>query len=398
MAEKLSAVRITELLSRGIAEVVGKEHLRARLTQEETLRLKLGIDPTGARLHLGHAVPLRVLRRFQDLGHTVVLIIGDTTASIGDPSGRNETRPPMTPREIAQNFATYERQALKVLDRQRIEFRWQSEWYGKFGVADVVREASRLSAGWVLSHETFRSRMKKGQPLAFHELLYPLLQAYDSLAVKADVEFGGLDQKFNILTGRELMKAHGMEPQDVVLTKYLVGTDGQKMGKSLGNFIALEEEPFEMFGKIMSLPDTVLRDYFELATDVPMDEIHRMKFTGVAARDAKLRLAETIVGMYHGAALSREARRRWEEFVKGEGGVIEKIVLRKGSGPANLKNLIARALSISLTESQRLLEQKAVLLDGKTESSWNYQIRNLPKGEHRIVVGKKKKTIVVVVQ
>lgn len=392
-----------ELLTRGVAEVIDRQHLSLRLRRGEKLRLKLGIDPTGAKLHLGHAVPLRMLRRFQDCGHTVVLIIGDTTATIGDPSGRNETRPPLTKQEIAANLATYERQALTILDRKRLEFRWQSEWYKKFSISDVIREAAKLSAGWILSHETFRQRMKSGQPLALHELLYPLLQAYDSVAVKADVEIGGLDQKFNLLTGRELMKAHGLEPQDVVLAKYLIGTDGQKMGKSLNNFIALEEEPFEMFGKIMSMPDTVLRDYFEFATDVPMEEIEKMKFADVAARDAKLRLAETIVSSYHGKEEAKLARISWNQFTEKGISAESKLFYidkRKKTLAKNdelmLRDVIVKVgLAKSKSESQRLFEQGAVQLDGRVTKDWRTKVKELPPVDHNLTVGKKNTRVLI---
>lgn len=400
---KPTAAQVDNLLTRGIAEVIDEGHLRQRLLAGEKLRLKLGIDPTGTRLHLGHAVPLRTLRRFQDLGHTVVLIIGDFTARIGDPSGKIATRPPLTPEEIEQNFATYERQAFKILHNENVEARWQSEWFNTFGLREVVREAAKLSAGWILSHETFRDRMKKGRALAFHELLYPLLQAYDSVAVKADVEFGGLDQKFNILTGRELMKAHGMEPQDIMLTKYLVGTDGQKMGKSLNNFIALEEEPFEMFGKIMSMPDEALRDYFELATDVPLQDFQKMNFTGTEARNTKMFLARKIVEQYHGTAASQQTLRKWNDFVsKGEGDVVKTFTFREGDAPSgptvSARNLVSKTLSISLTETQRLFEQGAVTINEKIEKDWKMQPQQLPRGQHRIVIGKKKSTIVVNVE
>lgn len=379
-----------ELLTRGVAEVIDRQHLSLRLRRGEKLRLKLGIDPTGVKLHLGHAVPLRMLRRFQNCGHTVVLIIGDTTATIGDPSGRNETRPPLTKQEIAANLATYERQALTILDRKRLEFRWQSEWYKKFSISDVIREAAKLSAGWILSHETFRQRMKGGQPLALHELLYPLLQAYDSVAVKADVEFGGLDQKFNLLTGRELMKAHGLEPQDVVLAKYLIGTDGQKMGKSLNNFIALEEEPFEMFGKIMSMPDTVLRDYFELATDVPIADFEKKKWSGTEARNTKMFLARKIVEQYHGVPKSNAAMRKWEEFAKGS----------VDSGRVRLQDipngdlvglLVVSKQAKSKSEAQRTIQQGGVKLNGIQTIDWKEKIA---VGD-AVTIGKKNRTYTI---
>src|SRR5258708_1992979 len=294
---------IIELLSRGVSEVIDHKHLESALKSGKKLRVKLGIDPTGSRLHLGHAVVLRILRRFQDLGHTAVLIIGDTTASIGDPSGKNETRPSLSAKDIIKNFETYERQALKVLDKSLLELHWQSEWFKKFNLNDLIAEASKLSVGWIMSHETFRKRLENGQPLALHELLYPLVQAYDSVAVKADVELGGLDQKFNLLTGRELMRAHELLPQDIVLGRYFFGPDGQKMGKSLGNLIALEDDPFEMFGKIMSVSDPLILEYFELATTLPMEEVKKLEKelkAGTNPRTIKVRLAKEIVTLYHG--------------------------------------------------------------------------------------------------
>ncbi len=382
--------QLDELLSRGAIEVIDENHLRRQLLAGRRLRLKFGIDPTGSRLHLGHAVPLRVLRRFQDLGHTVVLIIGDFTARIGDPSGRTATRPPLKPEEIEQNFATYERQALKILDHKNVEVRWQSEWFDTFNLREVIREAAKLSAGWILSHETFRSRMKKGQPLAMHELLYPLVQAYDSVAVEADVEFGGLDQKFNLLTGRELMKAHGLPPQDVVLTKYLVGTDGQKMGKSLNNFIALEEEPFEMFGKIMSMPDTVLHDYFELATDVPMADFDKMKWSGTEARNTKMFLARKIVEQYHGERASQAALRRWNDFVKGTvpaGSVRLKDVPEQSL----IELLTISRITKSKSEAQRTIEQGGVKVNGTVVQNWRTKL----KTGDVVTVGKKKATYTI---
>lgn len=386
-----------QLLTRGVAEVVERGHLRARLAAGDRLRVKLGIDPTGARLHLGHAVLLKILRRFQDAGHTAVLIIGDTTAMIGDPSGKNETRPPLTKDDIARNFSTYERQALKVLDRQRLEVRWQSEWFRGFTLADTVREMSKVSAGWITSHETFRARLKAKRPLAFHELLYPLLQAYDSVATRADVELGGLDQRFNILTGRELMRAHGLEPQDVVLAKYLIGTDGQKMGKSLGNFIALEEEPFEMFGQLMSMPDEPLRDYFELATDVATSEMEHFSWSGTGARDTKLRLAKTLVAQYHGTKSSDEAAQRWAAYSRGdEREPVAELFVH--DAPDLRQALVSAKLAGSKSEAQRMIEQGGVTVDGRVQKDWKTSLKGLSKGAHKVVVGKRKKTIKLLVK
>lgn len=379
-----------DVLDRGVAEVIDRVHLTERLRRGDRLRIKLGIDPTGSRLHLGHAVSLRVLRRFQDLGHTAVLIIGDTTASIGDPSGRTETRPPLSETQIRNNLATYASQALTILDRSKTEVRQQSEWFKEWKLRDVIVQASKLSAGWILSHETFRTRMKSGRPLAFHELFYPLLQAYDSIAVKADVEVGGLDQKFNLLTGRELMKAHGQPPQDVVMTKYLIGTDGQKMGKSLGNFIALDEEPFEMFGQIMSLPDEVLRDYFELATDIPEADLAKLVRSGTEARDTKMFLAQTIVEQNHGPKASGDARRRWEEFRQGivEPGSVALVDIPQGSA---LEFLIVVRLAKSRSEAQRLVAQGGVKLNGRVVQDWKHPL----KPGDTLTVGKKNATYTI---
>ncbi len=357
-----------ELLTRSVAEVIDQKHLEQQLASGKKLRIKLGIDPTGAKLHLGHAVVLQILRRFQDLGHTAVLIIGDTTALIGDPSGKNETRPALTAKDIAANFATYERQALKVLDKQKLEVRWQSEWFKDFNLIDVIREASNLSAGWIMSHETFRMRLKEGQPLALHELLYPLVQAYDSVAVKADVELGALDQKFNLLTGRELMRAHGLEPQDTVLANYLIGTDGQKMGKSLGNFIALEDEPNDMFGKIMSVNDDLIVKYFEYATRVPMTEVKEFEAqlkNGANPRDIKKRLGAEIVTLYHGAEVAIKASDEWAKVFsnKEKPTEIEEVQLKSEN---IVEALVEAKLVESKSEAKRILEQNGAKVNDET--------------------------------
>ncbi len=376
-----------ELLTRAVTEVIEKKHLEEALASGKKLRIKLGIDPTGSKLHLGHAVVLRILRRFQELGHTAVLIIGDTTALIGDPSGKNETRPQLTPDDIKKNFATYEKQALKILDKKLLEVRWQSEWFGKFDLSDVIREASKLSAGWITSHETFRNRLKEGQPLALHELLYPLVQAYDSVAVNADVELGGMDQKFNLLTGRELMKAHNLKPQDIVLGKYLIGTDGQKMGKTLGNFIALEEEPFEMFGKAMAIDDSSIFEYFELATELPMSEVKSFEKelkTGANPRDIKKRLGLEIVTLYHGEEEAAKAVLEWEKvFSKKEKPTeIEEVKVKS----ANIMDvLVETKLAASKSEAKRLIGQSGVKVDDKVASE-----ETVIESGNLIQVGKRK--------
>lgn len=383
--------QIQELLTRGVDEVIDSKHLEQRLRSKKKLRVKLGIDPTGAKLHLGHAVVLQILRRFQDLGNTAVLIIGDTTALIGDPSGKNETRPPLTVEDISNNFATYELQALKVLNKKQLEIHWQSEWFKNFNITDVIREASKLSAGWIISHETFRARIKAGQPLALHELLYPMVQAYDSVAVEADVELGGLDQKFNLLTGRELMRSHGLKPQDIVLAKYLIGTDGQKMGKTLGNFIALEETPFEMFGKVMTIEDSLIMEYFELATQVPIDEIKQIGKelkAGANPRDIKKRLAAEIVTLYHGKKQAVEASKEWAKVFSQKEKPSE-IKEFSGSGKMLLDFMVQNGLAKSRTDAKRLFDEGAVRINdqrAKINEDWTYEL----KSGDLIQVGKRK--------
>lgn len=378
---------IKELLTRTVSEVIDLEHLKKQLTSGKKLRVKLGIDPTGAKLHIGHAVVLWILRRFQDLGHTVVLIIGDTTALIGDPSGKNETRPALSSQDVERNFKTYERQALKILSKERLELRWQSEWYKNFNLTDVIREASKISAGWIMSHETFRKRFKEGAPLALHELMYPLVQAYDSVAVNADVEIGGLDQKFNLLTGRELMKSHGLNPQDVILADYLIGTDGQKMGKSLSNFIALEAEPDDMFGKVMSIADGLIIKYFEYATRVPMDEIKEIEKQlkkGANPRDIKKKLAEEIVTLYHSKKAAEAASKEWSKVFSNKEKPTD-IVEMKVKSKDLVSILLETKLVTSKSEAKRLLIQNGVKVNDKTAT----EITPVKSGD-LIQVGKRK--------
>lgn len=391
MATISKALGIQNALTRAVAEVIDGAHVRERLEAEKPLRIKFGIDPTGAQLHLGHAVPLRILRRLQDLGHTAVLVIGDFTAGIGDPSGRNETRPALSEADIKKNYATYERQAFLILDKKKTEVRWQSEWFDGMKLREVIGEASKVSAGWIYSHETFRGRLQSGHALALHETLYPLLQAYDSVEVLADIELGGMDQKFNLLTGRELMKAHGIEPQDVMMAKYLVGTDGQKMGKTLKNYIALEEQPSDMFGKIMSMPDSVLRDYFELATEVPLADINTMSFEDVAARDAKLLLAENVVELYHGRKAAIAERDRWNAGFSQDKGKLQV------SRDTDLREVLVHgSIAASKSDAQRIITQGGLQIDGKVETEWKKKFWELGNGPHVFIVGKKKQTLTVV--
>ncbi len=307
------------VLRRGVAEIIVEEELVRLLESGRRLRLKMGFDPSRPDIHLGHVVAMRKLRQFQELGHQVVLIVGDWTAQIGDPSGESQTRPMLSPEEVRANAETYMQQFFKVVDREKTELRRQSEWYGKFGLADVISLTSKFTVAQLLAREDFSTRRASGRPIAITELLYPLLQAYDSVAIEADVEFGGMDQKFNCLMGRELQQMVGQPPQHVFLTPLLVGTDGQqKMSKSLDNYIAIEDPPEDMYGKVMSIPDSLMMDYFELLTDpdrYPDDvlaDFSQQLDTGANPMVIKKILAAEIVRQFHGQAAAVEAQGEFE--------------------------------------------------------------------------------------
>jgi tyrosyl-tRNA synthetase len=308
---------IDQLFDRTVAEVIVKEELEQKLRSGRKLRLKQGFDPSKPNLHVGSAIGLRKLRQFQELGHQVVLIVGDWTARVGDPSGRDESRTMLTVEEVHHNAETYMEQFFIVVDRSRTEVRWQSEWYDKFNLVDVLNLTSRFTMAQMMAHETFRQRWEQNQPLTLMELMYPLLQAYDSVACQADVEFGGTDQKFNNLVGRELQPSFGQPPQDVLLVPLLPGTDGRKMSKSFGNTIDLTDPPDQMYGKAMSISDEMLDTYLTLVSEIPdteLEEIRRaLAQDAVNPRDIKMRLAYDIVRQFHGAKAARNAQ---AEFVR----------------------------------------------------------------------------------
>lgn len=309
------------VLRRGVTEIIVEGELVRLLESGKRLRLKMGFDPSRPDIHLGHVVGMRKLRQFQDLGHQVVLIVGDWTAQIGDPSGESQMRPMLSPEEVHANAETYMQQFFKVVDRKKTELRWQSEWFGKFGLADVIKLTSKFTVAQLLARDDFSKRHASGRPIAITELLYPLLQAYDSVAVEADVEFGGIDQKFNCLMGRELQQIMGQPPQHVFFVPLLVGTDGQqKMSKSLDNYIAIEDTPDDMYGKVMSIPDSLMMDYFELVTDpdrYPDDvlaDFSQQLDTGVNPMGIKKILAAEIVKQFHGQAAAVGAQREFERL------------------------------------------------------------------------------------
>ncbi len=373
---------LRSILKRGVAEIITQSELERLLGSGRPLRLKQGFDPSRPDIHLGHVVGLRKLRQFQELGHQVILIVGDWTAQIGDPSGESQTRPMLSYEEVCANAETYMRQFFKVVDRDRTQVRWQSEWFGKFGLGDVFRLASRFTVAQMLAREDFQKRYASGRPIAITELLYPLLQAYDSVVIEADVEFGGTDQKFNCLVGRELQAMVGQPPQQVFLVPLLVGTDGsQKMSKSLGNYIGIDEPPNEMYGKVMSIPDRLIMNYFELLTDVPDGELEEMRAElesdSVNPMVLKKRLAREIVAQFHNQSAAQEAEeyftRRFQlRQVPEDVPEFEGIASAIGGGffelsisPALLKGGLVRSKS----DLRRLLGQGAIEIDGKKVSS-----------------------------
>ncbi len=363
----MSKLSIDQILKRAVAEIISEGSLRRRLASGKPLRIKMGFDPSKPDLHIGHAVGLRKLRQFQDLGHTVVLIVGDWTAQIGDPSGRDESRTMLTPEQVQVNAKTYMDQFFVIVDRARTEVRWQSEWFGKFNLADVFNLTSRFTLADMMEHETFEKRVKEGKALSLMELMYPLLQSYDSIATDADVEFGGMDQKFNILQGRKLQGQLGKTPQEVFLVPLLVGTDGRKMSKSFGNTIDVRAAPSDMYGKIMSLVDSVIAEYFRLVTDVPDAEIDRMdramRAGNVNPRDLKMRLARDIITQLYDAETARTAE---AEFVQ----VFQKRELPTNMPTFSIKQdmnvidlMLAAEVAPSRSEARRLVMQGGVRLD-----------------------------------
>lgn len=380
-----------KLLKRGTAEIISETDLLERIKEGKPLRVKLGLDPTAPHIHLGFAVVLRKLRQFQDLGHQVILLIGDFTARVGDPTGRSETRKVLTPEQIAENAATYKEQFSRILDSEKTEVRFNSEWLGAMSFADVITLAGRTTVARTMERDDFEKRFREGIAIGLHELLYPLMQGYDSVALESDVEMGGTDQKFNNLVGRTLQKEYGQKPQIVMLMPILEGTDGvQKMSKSLGNYIGITEPPSEMFGKVMSIPDEIMRRYFELCTDLDMDDVDR-RLSKDHPRDSKRSLAREIVKIYHGqeAALTCD-----EEFIRvfSNKGLPDDIpafqIPRSELEEGELfvvKLLTFTNLAPSNKEARRKVEQGAVSLNGEKI----LEIKNVPlKGGEILKVGR----------
>jgi len=379
-------------LRKGAAEIIRESDLRERLEKSRAagkpMRVKAGFDPTAPDLHLGHTVLMRKLKHFQDMGHTVIFLIGDFTGLIGDPSGRSVTRPPLSREQIDENAETYKAQVFKILDREKTEVRFNSEWLSRLGFEGFIRLAARFTVSQMLEREDFHKRFMEEKPIAMHELLYPIAQAYDSVALEADVELGGTDQKFNLLMGRELQRHYGQPPQIVLTTPLLEGTDGvQKMSKSYGNYIGITEAPQEMFGKVMSISDELMWRYYALVTDVSMDEIERMKreVASGTAHPMKLKqeLGKRIVADFHSREAAEQAAQDWSRmFQKDEvpedllliGVRFEEVAapnaaINDGNVQVKLDKLLARTgLATSVTDGLRKVKQHAVKVDGELKS------------------------------
>lgn len=389
VSESLQTIR------RGVDELLLEQELKERLKENRPLRIKAGFDPTAPDLHLGHTVLINKLRQFQDLGHEVMFLIGDFTGMIGDPTGKNVTRKPLSRDEVIENARTYEQQIFKILDPEKTLVMFNSSWINEMHPSELIHLAARYTVARMLEREDFNKRYTSGQPIAVHEFLYPLIQGYDSVAMKADVELGGTDQKFNLLIGRELQKQYGQKPQVVLTMPLLEGLDGvQKMSKSLGNYIGIQEAPDEMFGKLMSISDVLMWRYLELLSFRPMSEIEYWKqevSKGLNPRDIKFRLGEDLVTRFHGAAAARRALNNFiERFQKKRlpEDIPQLQIPSRGGGLPIASVLKEAGLVVSTSEALRMIKQGAVRIDGERLENNSLM---MPEGSsHVYQVGKRR--------
>ena len=386
-----------KMIKKGVEEIIPEEELIKKLKKSEKtgkpLRVKYGIDPTNYEVHIGHLVPIRKMRELQDLGHTGVIIIGDYTAQIGDPTGRDESRPPLTAEKVKLNAEKYMDQLYTVLDKNKTEVHYQTEWFGEMSMSDVIKLMGKYTLAQFMAHDTFRRRWESGLPLHMHEIMYPILQGYDSVAINADIELGATEQKFNILNGREMQRFFGMEEQVAILSPILMGTDGQnKMSKSLGNYIAVFDTANDKYGKVMSIPDNLIVNYFNYATKVSPDEIESMKKeieNGANPKFIKQRLAREIVALYHGDDAGLLAEEEFNRvFSQKEVPTDIETYELKEDDIWIVKLLTDTGLTASNGEARRMIKQGAVSIDSEkvTDENLKYSF----KGERVIKVGKRK--------
>jgi len=386
-----------KLLKRGVVEIFSEAELAEKLTEAKKkgrqLRIKLGLDPTSPDIHLGHTVVLRKMRQFQDLGHRAVLIIGDYTAKIGDPSGQNSTRPMLTDEQIRKNAQTYFAQAGRILDTSddKLEIRYNSQWLSDFRLADTIKLTSSMTVARMLERDTFELRHKKGEPIGIHEFLYPLMQGYDSVVVKSDVELGGTDQTFNNLVGRDLQRIEGQQPQVVITMPILVGLDGkEKMSKSKANYIGITDEPSDMFGRVMSISDEMMENYFTLLTDLPAERIAELTDPDKThPKQAKVLLGKTIVAQFYDEKAAETAAAEFEKvFAKGQlPDDIPQVEISREPLPSS-KLILACKLVPSGAEAKRMIKQGAVSIDGEKADDPNAQIT--PQNGMTVQVGKRR--------
>ena len=388
-------------LKKGVAEIIREEELRARLEKSfqsgKPLRVYLGVDPTAPDIHLGHTVVLRKLKHFQDMGHTAIFLIGDFSAMIGDPTGRSETRPPLSREEVDANAKTYLEQVFKILDPQKTEVRYNSEWLDKLSSYEIVRLCGHYRLARMLEREDFRSRLASNQPISVHELLYPLLTAYDAVSLKSDVELGATEQKFNLLVHRDIQREYGLEGEICVTMPILVGLDGsKKMSKSLGNYVGITEAPQEIFGKVMSIPDELTWSYYELVTDRTPEEIAALKSEVASGKlhpmDAKMRLGEEIVSGFHGANAGKKAAENFQRVFRDRQSPEEVPVKKVPRGPARKLTtlLVELGLAPSKAEAERLIKQKGVEINEAPVEDFRKELDFTQPGEYLIRAGKKK--------
>jgi tyrosyl-tRNA synthetase len=394
-------------LKKGSAEIIREVELQSKLEKSiktgKPLRVKLGVDPTAPDIHLGHTVVIRKLKHFQEMGHTAVFLIGDFTAMVGDPTGQSETRPPLTREQVNANAETYLEQVFKILDRDKTEIRYNSEWLDKLSSYDIVRLCAKYRVARMLEREDFHTRLTNQQPISMHELLYPLLVAYDSVVLESDVELGATEQKFNLLMGREIQREYGQESQVAFTMPILVGLDGsRKMSKSLGNYVGITETPDQMFGKMMSIPDELMWSYYELVTDRTPEEIAKLKSDVTAGNkhpmDVKMLLAQEVVSGFHGEAAARKAAEIFQRVFRDRQAPEEAPVKNLAAGaPQIIKALLMTlGLAPSVSEAERLVKQGAVEIDGQRIDDPRKEV-DLSKGRDFLLRAGKKKFVRVVV-
>ncbi len=393
----MNAAEQYKILAENTAEIIVDQEFRNKLAlsvaENKPLRCKLGIDPSAPDLHLGHAVVLHKLRQFQELGHHIIIILGDFTGMVGDPTGRSETRKQLTEEEVRANAKTYQDQIFNILDPEKTEMVFNSEWLAKLTFADVIKLASSLTVARMMEREDFSKRYQENIPISIHEFFYPLMQGYDSIAIRADIEFGATEQKFNLLMGRQLQREYGQEPQVAFTMPILVGTDGvQKMSKSLGNYIGITEPPDEIYGKTMSIADELMPEYYRLATALTSAEIknilEEIEQNKIHPRDAKMRLAREIVSLYHGNSAAREAEDHFKQVFQKR-LMPEEMPSFSFSVPAGLIDVMVKAeLVTSRSEARRLIQQRGVKVNGETVGSIELDLK--APAELVMQVGKRK--------